>query len=109
MTRRDDPVLARARREAGIIALAWALYTAVCCVTCARLGYDRPDRPLGPADVHPTFGMPAWFFWGVIVPWAASGVFTALFVAFGMTDDDLGSDQARHLDAEIREASDHAG
>src|SRR5207248_7261510 len=75
VSRRDDPVLRHARREAAWIMLSWATATVVSCLVSYWLGYSTPERHLGPADIRPIFGMPRWFFWGVIVPWAACGAF----------------------------------
>ncbi|MDB5353330.1 MAG: hypothetical protein JWN86_4577 [Planctomycetota bacterium] len=99
---REDPVLRNARREGWAIIAAWAAATLYCCVYYASFGYNSPSHPLGKADVHPTFGMPSWFFWGVIVPWGACGVFTLGFVGFVMKEDDLGKDHSEDLDSLIR-------
>jgi hypothetical protein len=98
-----DPVFEHSRREGLIIMAVWLASTIFCCSVCYFLGYIRPDRPLGPDDVHPVFGIPAWMFWGVIVPWLASAVFTFWFAGWYMADDDLGSDHAAELESDIRE------
>lgn len=102
-----DPVLRNARREAVIIGLFWLSATAFCCSYCYFYGYPGGAGPLGPADIRPVFGMPSWFFWGVIVPWAACSAFTLWFAGFYMTDDDLGKDHAGDLEAEVREGGLH--
>lgn len=101
-----DPTFAHARREAIIIASAWAACTAVCCLTCYLMGYQRAGVALGAADVKPTAGVPAWFFWGVIAPWAASTAFTFWFAGWFMADDDLGEDHAADLQREIQSGED---
>ena len=100
--RESDPVLIHSRREAIIIACVWAAATAYCCIYSYLFGYIREGRPLGKADVHPIFGMPSWFFWGVILPWGVCGVFTLWFVGFVMAEDDLGKDHSEELDDQIR-------
>jgi hypothetical protein len=102
--RREDPVLRHARREAWVFFAAWAAATAYCCVASYLTGYARP----GPDDVRTVLGMPSWFLWSVMVPWAACGVFTLIYVGFFMVDDDLGRDHATELDRDIREAAGHA-
>lgn len=105
MPRPTDAVLRHARREALVIFAAWTSCAIYCCSYSYFFGYIRPDRPLGPGDVRPTFGMPSWVFWGVMVPWVVAAAFTLAFVAFGMADDDLGADHAAELEAEIREGA----
>lgn len=103
----EDPVLRNSRREATYILLAWLIATLVSCLVCYALGYIRPDRPLGVADLQPILGVPGWFFLGVIVPWLGCGLFIAWFAGWYMADDDLGSDHAQDLEREIREGTDH--
>ena len=107
MSHQTDPVLKHARREAVVIGLAWLAATTWSCGYSYLFGYIRPDRPLGPADLHPTFGMPSWFFWGVIAPWAACALFTFWFAGFFMADDDLGEDHTAELESDIREQARH--
>jgi hypothetical protein len=102
-----DPVLKHARREAVIIGLAWLASTVYSCTYCYLFGYIRPGRPLGPADIHPTFGMPSWVFWGIIAPWAVCSLFTFWFAGFYMSDDDLGKDHTPELESDIREGGRH--
>jgi hypothetical protein len=94
--------LKNSRREAIIIGLAWFIAMAYCCTYCYLFGYIREGRPLGPQDVSPILGMPSWVFWGIMVPWAISALFTLWFAGFVMTDDDLGKDHTPDLEAEIR-------
>ena len=92
MTQRPDPLLRNAQREAIIIGLVWLGATIYCCVSSYVMGYDRPDRILGSADVRPILGVPRWVFWSYLVPWGICGIFTFWFAGFYMVDDDLGSD-----------------
>lgn len=105
--RRDDPVLRHARREGIWIILAWTMATVASCLISYFLGYSTPERPLGPEDVRPILGMPAWFFWGVILPWLGSGVFIFWFAGRVMIDDDLGSDHSAELEQNIRDGAEH--
>jgi hypothetical protein len=103
MPHQDDPLLKHSRREAIIIALVWCAATAYCCLFSYAFGYSREGHELGPNDVHPVLGMPWWFFWGVLVPWAICGIFTFWFAGFYMADDDLGEDHVVELEEDIRE------
>ena len=85
-----DPVLKNARREGLIIASAWLATTIVCCTTCYILGYRTKSHPYGLEDIRPILGVPSWFVWGILLPWSLCALFTVWFVAFFMTDDDLG-------------------
>ena len=98
-----DPVYRNARWEAGIILAAWLLTLVYCCGYCAYFGY------LGPGGVPPVepsrfvMGIPRWFFWGVLAPWAACGLFNIWFAGWYMAEDDLGQDHAAELERDIRE------
>lgn len=98
-----DPTLKNARREATVIMLAWLACTVYCCTYCYLFGYGRPDRPRTTDDIHFVLGIPGWFFWGVIAPWAVCLVFNIVYAGFFMTDDDLGRDHAEELERDIRE------
>jgi hypothetical protein len=101
--RTEDRVVRHARRESVIICVVWALAAITTCTLSYWLGYDRPGQTLGPADVRPIAGMPLWFVWGVLCPWAACAVFTWWFAGFFMKEDDLGSDHSAELERDIRE------
>ena len=107
MSRETDPVLKNARREAIVIGIVWFAAMAYCCGYCYLFGYIRPDRPLGQEDVRPILGMPSWVFWGIMVPWAVSAVFTFWFAGFRMADDDMGKDHTPELEQDIREGGLH--
>ena len=102
-SRNDDPVLVNARREGLIIAAAWLAATVYSCGYYHLFGLIRAGRPFGENDVQPVLGMPSWFFWGVMLPWALCGVFTVIFAGFLMADDDLGEDNASGLENRIHE------
>ena len=103
MPKPTDPVLVHARREAIVIGLAWVASTAYCCGYCYLFGYARSGWTPGLDDIHPVLGMPSWFVWGVIAPWAACALFTVGFAGFFMADDDLGGDHTQELERDIRE------
>ena len=103
MSRKTSPVVTHARREALIIGAAWLASTVYSCTYSYLYGYIRPDHPLTAADVNPVFGVPSWFFWGILAPWAACALFTFWFAGFFMADDDLGPDHAGELESDIRE------
>ena len=107
MSHEIDPVLKHSRREGLIIALSWVASTVDCCGYSYLFGYTSKARPLGVEDIHPIFGMPSWFFWGVMVPWGVCALFTFWFAGFYMADDDLGTDHAAELNADIREGGLH--
>ena len=88
----DNLVLKNARREAWVILSVWLLASGCCCCAYYFFGSIRPGRPLDHQDVRPVLGVPTWFFYGVLVPWALCGVFTVWFAGFVMVDDDLGMD-----------------
>ena len=99
----SDPVVRHARREGVLIFTIWLTAAAVCCMVSYHLGYSTPERQLGPADLKSIIGIPAWVFWGYLVPWLVCGVLTILVAGFVMADDDLGDDHAEELDRDIRE------
>ncbi|GAC1344695.1 MAG: hypothetical protein NVSMB14_08320 [Isosphaeraceae bacterium] len=103
----EDPVFRHAKREALIIFGAWLAATTYCCAYSYAFGYIRPGRLLTMADVRPIFGVPSWFFGGVIVPWGVCLVFTVWFAGWLMRDDDLGRDRSEELDQDIREGETH--
>lgn len=105
---RPDPVLKNSSREAIVIMLIWLGAAIFTCLYCYFNGYIRPGHDLGAQDLRPIWGIPRWFFWGVVVPWLVCGVISVAFAAFFMADDDLGEDHAAELDADIRaEAKSH--
>ena len=102
-----DPVLKNARREGLIIASVWLAATGYCCATCYTLGYRTVSHPYGLEDIKPILGIPSWFVWGILLPWGICALFTAWFVGFFMTDDDLGKDHTSELESDIREGGLH--
>lgn len=107
MSASDDPTLRNARREGWVIFAAWAIATTYCSGYYYFFGLIREGRPLGRGDVQPIMGVPSWFFFGVLLPWAACGIFTLVFAGFVMAEDELGADHASELEAEIHEQGLH--
>lgn len=103
MSQGDDPVLRHARKEAVVIGCTWLAATTYCCTYCYLFGYNRAGQTLGVGDLNPILGIPSWVFWGIIAPWVVTGIFGVGYALFGMVDDDLGTDHAQELDADIRE------
>jgi hypothetical protein len=102
VSRPPDPVLKNSFREFVQIMLAWAASTAYTCIYCHLYGYRREGHMPGVEEIDPILGVPSWVFWGVLAPWAVCTVFTIWFAGFHMTDDDLGKDHAKELEADIR-------
>lgn len=44
-------------------------------------------------------GFPDWVFYGIIVPWVLSAVFTVVYCLWWMPDDDLGVDAETTTDS----------
>lgn len=103
MTGPEDPTLRHARREAIVILIAWAAATVYCCLYSYLFGYIRPGHEKTAADLTFVLGVPAWFFWGVLVPWGVCFVFIVGFAGFAMAEDDLGADHSEELLEDIRE------
>jgi len=85
--RREDPVLISSRREALISFATWGITTVYCIGYCARHAYGRSID-----DLKYIFGFPDWVFWGIVVPWGACILFSFIFAAVWMRDEDLGED-----------------
>lgn len=85
----SNPTLLRSRREALIIMAAYVVAMTWTGVVCYFWGYGRDPAtisfPLG-------LGIPDWVFWGIIVPWMASNVFTAWFTLGYMVDEQLAAE-----------------
>lgn len=83
----EDPALISARREAIIVFGTWLVTMAYCLTYCARHAYGRPIE-----DLKYVFGFPDWVFWGIVVPWGACILFSWVFAAIWMRDEELGED-----------------
>jgi hypothetical protein len=79
-------VLRSSRREAIFVAVMWVLFSAYTVGYSALFGYRQDAAP------HLVFGMPAWVFWGVVVPWFTCTLITCWYAFFGIRDEDLGEE-----------------
>lgn len=80
-----DPTFRNARREAIVILAAWLACLIWSLSVSIGLGYGAVD---GPIDT--VLGIPAWVFWGIVVPWLAADVFALWFCFAFMANDELG-------------------
>jgi Protein of unknown function (DUF997) len=83
----EDPVLTSARREALLAFATWAIAATYCLVYCYLHAYGRPIE-----DLRYIAGFPDWVFWGIVVPWGVCILFSWVFAAVWMRDEDLGED-----------------
>lgn len=79
-----DLTFLHARREAIVILLAWCVALVWSVGVCYWLGYGTGALPL-----QVVWGMPAWIFYGIGLPWAVAVVFSLWFCFGYMVDDDL--------------------
>jgi len=87
-----DPVFVRSRREALVILCFWLAGLLWVVTFCYLTGY--PER-FDPETFRTVWGIPAWLFWGLVVPWLVADGFTVWFCFWYMKDADLpGSGQA---------------
>jgi hypothetical protein len=71
--------------EAKVVGLVWLTALVYCSCMLSR-GYVAPtQRPELPALV---WGVPAWVFWGLLLPWVVLIGVTWLFAAFVLKDDE---------------------
>lgn len=83
----EDPALTSARHEAIVVGIACACAMLYTVGYCAVNGYGRKIE-----DLTYVLGFPDWIFWGIVVPWGVSILFSIYFGAFYMQDADLGVD-----------------
>jgi len=80
------PVFVDARREGLQILIAWAIAMVWTVGCCWFLGYRSPgDR----SQLEVIAGVPSWVFWGVVLPWVASSLWTLYYSLFVMKDNSL--------------------
>jgi hypothetical protein len=87
---KEQQLLRHARREGLVILAAWALALAWSVGYSHLYGYVRQDGEI--REIRLILGMPAWVFWGIVIPWAVCLVFSVWFCFRFMADDDLGQD-----------------
>lgn len=87
----EDPLVTSSRREAVATVVLWSTALAYSVGYCYLHGYNRTlDASLSEMKFY--FGWPDWVFWGVVVPWGACVVVSALFAFVFMQDAPLGED-----------------
>lgn len=86
---RLDPVYASSLREAKWILFAWTVGFIWVIGVCVGFGYDS-ERPQ--QQIETRLGMPRWVFWGVLVPWVLTTLFTVWFALTRMSDHPLDGD-----------------
>jgi hypothetical protein len=97
----EDPVVRTARREAWFSLAVWLAAMSYSLIYCYFYGYQRD-----PASLHLIWGVPDWVLWGVVAPWTACTLVSAIF-AFGLIADvDLGKELDESLEGERLEAGD---
>ncbi len=102
----EDPVYVNSLKDARFGMAFWVIATTFVCVSAYLMGYQREGRTLTANEIHPILGIPAWFFWSVLVPWVACSVVCVVYAGLIMTDDDLGTDHTEELEQDIREGTD---
>ena len=87
-TRREDPVLISARREAIVVFFIWLAAMLYTVGYCYAFGYNRD-----PESIRYYAGMPDWVFIGLFVPWTACTIASFWVSNFFIRDEDLGEEQ----------------
>jgi hypothetical protein len=98
-----DPVYVHSRREATVIVSLIGLFCVWSVTVCYWFGYVSPEGPIEP--VSTIWGMPAWVFWGILLPWLVVDAVAVWFCFFFMEDDDLGENQPEGGDGESEGAA----
>jgi hypothetical protein len=92
-----DPVFLNSRREAILIFCLWLAGLLWAVPFCYFNGYVGN---IDSEQIATIWGIPAWLFWGIAVPWVVANLFTTWFCFCYMTDDDLGE---AHEGADVEE------
>jgi hypothetical protein len=82
-----DPVFINARREAIVILIIFALFGIYTLSVSYWQGLATAEDSSG--SIRLVLGMPAWVFWGIVLPWLAANVVTAWFCFAFMRDDEV--------------------
>lgn len=82
-----DPVFINASREAIVIVILFTIMLIWSLSVSIGLGYFSESQTV---DIGTVLGLPAWVFWGILIPWIAVDVISIWFCFFFMKDDDLG-------------------
>jgi hypothetical protein len=84
---KEQRLLRNARRESLLIMTVWL----AALVWSVSVGYFA-GSPRDGSELSLVLGMPAWVFWGVVLPWAICLLFSVWFCFGFIADDDLGRD-----------------
>ncbi|MFN0195544.1 MAG: DUF997 family protein [Planctomycetaceae bacterium] len=90
---KEDPILVSSRREAVIVLVVFLIALFWSVMTSYTLGYNIKAE-----ELTYVLGFPHWVFWGIIVPWGTMIVFSLLFGAFLVRDEDLGPELEEQSD-----------
>ena len=73
-------------KEAGVAVACWSVGLVYCTTVFVTMGYPPPaERPAEPQLI---WGVPAWVFWGLFVPWFAQIAVTCWFALRVLKDDE---------------------
>ena len=86
---KEQQLLRHARREGFLIMIVWAVDLVWSVTVSYLMGYNRDPQTIGLI-----LGMPDWVFWGIVLPWGLTLLFSGWFCFGFMADDDLGRDMA---------------
>lgn len=104
---RWDPVFVHARREAAVIVALFLLFFSYSILTCFFLGYGHTAEDS--SSIRLIWGMPAWVFFGIFLPWCGVDLVAVWFCFFFMQDDNLNPPEedghAKKLEQSAKETS----
>lgn len=83
-----DEVFLQSRRELWGVLLIWVLFAVWVIGGSALLGFRELE-----GEVRLVWGMPAWVFWAIGVPWFVSNIVIGWFCLRVMKDQSLESDE----------------
>ena len=73
-------------KEAWIAVVCWFVGLLYCTTAFVTMGYLPVDQR--PAEPPTVWGIPAWVFWGLFLPWGAQIVVTWWFAICVLRDDE---------------------
>lgn len=81
-----DPLYLSSRREAVMVLGVFAVFAGYVLTVCYQLGFRSPSEE---GEIATVLGMPAWVFWGIVLPWLFSNLITGWFCLFYMKQEPL--------------------
>ena len=76
----------QALAETWLILITWCVFCAWVLVVCAphyqtinAIAAPTPAAVAGETSLQTVWGLPAWVFWGIAVPWCAATTLTIIF------------------------------